>query len=101
MFSILVVEDDAALNKMMTAREPMGKGMENGHVKVCIRDEGCGINAEKLPKVFDQFYQCEESHKQLGHGLGLAITKRIMELLGGSVEVTSTVGEGSTFTVTL
>lgn len=65
------------------------------------RDEGEGISPEKLPKVFDQFYQCEESHKQLGHGLGLAITKRIMELLGGSVEVTSTVGEGSTFTVTL
>ncbi len=69
--------------------------------RVCIRDEGEGISPEKLPKVFDQFYQCEESHKQLGHGLGLAITKRIMELLGGSVEVTSTVGEGSTFTVTL
>ena len=69
--------------------------------RVCIRDEGEGISPEKLPKIFDQFYQCEESHKQLGHGLGLAITKRIMELLGGSVEVTSTVGEGSTFTVTL
>lgn len=69
--------------------------------RVCIRDEGEGIAPEKLPKIFDQFYQCEESHKQLGHGLGLSITKRIMELLGGSIDVTSTVGEGSTFIVTL
>ena len=85
----------------VTLRDPRGKGMENGHVKVYLRDEGCGIAPEKLPKIFDQFYQCEESHKQLGHGLGLAITKRVLELLGGKVEVHSTVGEGTTFTVTL
>lgn len=85
----------------VTLREPIGKGMENGHVKVYIRDEGCGIAPEKLPKIFDQFYQCEESHKQLGHGLGLAITRRILELLGGSISAASTQGEGSAFTVTL
>lgn len=85
----------------VTLREPVGKGMENGHVKVYLRDEGCGISPEKLPKIFDQFYQCEESHKQLGHGLGLAITKRILELLGGSISAASKPGGGSTFTVTL
>lgn len=69
--------------------------------KVTIRDEGIGIDPSKLPKVFDQFYQCEESHKQTGHGLGLAITKRIVELLHGSIDVQSVPGEGTTFTVTL
>lgn len=85
----------------VTCREPMGKGMENGHVKVYIRDEGVGIDPEKLPKIFDQFYQCEESHKQMGHGLGLAITKRIAELLQLSIDVQSVPGEGSSFVVTL
>ena len=85
----------------VTCREPMGKGQEVGHVKVYIRDEGIGIPSEKLPKIFDQFYQCEESHKQTGHGLGLAITKRIVELLHASIDVQSVPGEGSSFVVTL
>lgn len=69
--------------------------------KVYIRDEGVGIEPEKLPKIFDQFYQCEESHKQTGHGLGLAITKRIVELLKASIDVQSVPGKGTSFVVTL
>lgn len=68
---------------------------------VKIIDEGQGISKEKLPKIFDRFYQCEESHKKLGNGLGLSIVKRIVELLDGTIEYQSMEQVGTTVTVTL
>lgn len=67
---------------------------EDGLVKVTITDNGIGIGSEKLERIFDRFYQCEESHKQLGSGLGLSIVKRILELLSGKIEVYSESGKG-------
>lgn len=68
-----------------------------------VADTGIGIPAEKLPRIFDKFYQVDSSDKRLypGTGLGLAIVKMIVNALGGSVQVQSQVGEGSTFTFTL
>lgn len=66
---------------------------------ISIKDEGCGIPADKLPHVFDMFYQCEESHKKSGSGLGLSIVKRILELLGGGIECHSSEGKGTEMTV--
>ena len=58
--------------------------------------------AEELPKIFDQFYQIEHGViRRKGTGLGLSLTRGFVELHGGTVEVESTVGQGSTFRVTL
>ncbi|SMC49353.1 two-component system, NtrC family, sensor histidine kinase PilS [Desulfocicer vacuolatum DSM 3385] len=64
-----------------------------GKVKLCIKDDGCGIEPEVLSMMFDPFY----TTKNNGTGLGLAITHRIMESYGGMVDVTSVPGEGTSF----
>jgi len=75
--------------------------IEREFLKVTIRDEGIGISAEKQCKIYDKFYQCDESHKKLGSGLGLSIVKRIMEILNGSIVCKSEEGKGTTMTVML
>lgn len=66
-----------------------------------ITDTGAGIPAHHLPHIFDRFYQVEGGPTKTGAGLGLAIVKGIVEAHGGSVEVWSTVGEGTTFSIAL
>lgn len=58
-------------------------------ILVSVRNSGSQIPTEKLGKIFDKFYQAEESHSVQGNGVGLAIVKRIVRLHGGSVRVTS------------
>jgi len=68
-----------------------------------VADSGIGIPADKISRVFDKFYQVDSSDKRMypGTGLGLAIVKMIVTALGGTVQVESQVGAGSTFTFTL
>ncbi len=75
----------------------------NGVVQVDVRDTGCGIPSDELPKVFDRFYQVERvvTRKTGGTGLGLAIVKNIVEAHGGDIRGDSRVGEGTTFSFTL
>lgn len=70
-------------------------------VRVQIADNGAGIPAEHLTRIFDRFYRVDPARSQHseGTGLGLAIVKSILELHGGSVAVESTVGKGTTFTL--
>ncbi|MCM1124398.1 MAG: HAMP domain-containing histidine kinase [Eubacterium sp.] len=68
-------------------------------ITVSVQDEGIGIPLEKQGYIFDAFYQCEESHKKDGNGLGLSIVKRILELLNGSIECQSNAGSGTKMTV--
>jgi len=72
-------------------------------LEFAVADTGIGIPADKLSLVFDKFYQVDSSDKRMypGTGLGLAIVKMIVTALGGTVQVESRVGEGSTFTFTL
>lgn len=70
-------------------------------IKVEIRDYGIGIAPDKLDKIYNRFYQCEESHKMQGSGLGLSIVKRILYLLDGTINCESIQGEGTTVTVIL
>lgn len=73
--------------------------IERNNLIIAIQDEGEGISPEKQPKIFEKFYQCEESHKKQGNGLGLSIVKRIVELLGGSIACTSEEGKGTVMEV--
>jgi two-component system OmpR family sensor kinase len=71
-------------------------------VNVEVSDTGCGIAPEDLPYVFDRFFGRKRRDVESDHaGLGLAITKRIVELHGGTIEVDSRPGRGTTFSVAL
>ncbi len=72
---------------------------DNGQIQVCIKDTGIGIPEDKLAKIFDKLYQIESdtNRKYGGTGIGLTISKHIIEGHGGSIWVKSEEGEGSTF----
>jgi two-component system sensor histidine kinase/response regulator len=76
---------------------------EEEFMSIEIRDTGIGIAKEHLPLIFDQFYRVSrsESQKHKGTGLGLTIAKKIVDAHGGSIQVSSELGKGSTFTVLL
>ncbi len=74
---------------------------ENNEAVVRIRDTGCGMSDEVRQRIFEKFYQGDTSHSAAGNGIGLTIVSRILVLCGGSIEVESSPGGGSTFTVHL
>ncbi|MDE6550409.1 MAG: HAMP domain-containing histidine kinase [Clostridia bacterium] len=71
----------------------------DGLVTVEISDSGIGMSQETIARIFDKFYQGDKSHSVEGNGLGLALVRKVTDLLGGTVEVVSRLNEGSTFIV--
>jgi len=72
-------------------------------VKIRVRDRGCGIAREHLPRLFERFYRVDKARSRSlgGTGLGLAIVKHIVQAHGGTVTVSSEPGAGSVFTISL
>lgn len=77
---------------------------DSGNVKIQINDTGCGISDSDSARIFDRFYQADNqqgTEQSPGTGIGLALTKSIVEKHHGTIHVESEVGKGSVFTVTL
>ncbi len=101
--------EQVLLALMMNALDAMPQGgnlwvttkldREESVVRIIVRDDGCGIPPEILPRLFEPFLTTKETGK--GVGLGLAISRSILERHNGNIEVQSEVGRGTTFTVTL
>ncbi|MCL7746662.1 MULTISPECIES: sensor histidine kinase [Bacillaceae] len=73
------------------------------NIKIKVRDTGIGMEEDELPYIFERFYRVEKSRSRAfgGTGLGLSIVKQLIELQNGTIEVESTVGEGTEFTIIL
>jgi signal transduction histidine kinase len=75
----------------------------DGHVHFLVSDTGVGVAEDHLEKIFEPFWQVEQTttRRAGGTGLGLAVTRQFVDLLGGTIDVNSTLGKGSTFRVSL
>ena len=91
---------------MLTVRHtPAGGTIEvtianqSAAVEVSVKDNGCGIAPQHLPRVFDRFYRSDPSRSSEGVGLGLALVKSIMNLHGGTARIESDLGSGTKVTL--
>jgi signal transduction histidine kinase len=97
----------ALVNIVMNAAQAMpGGGVieiktqnANGRISISVKDEGAGIKDEDMGKIFEPFFTTKK--KGEGTGLGLSLSKRLVEANGGEIDVESKVGEGSTFRILL
>lgn len=84
------------VNAALTQQTP-----KDALLTITITDTGVGIPTEKQRKVFERFYQVSEAHKETGTGIGLSLVKELVQILNGKIELQSTPGAGSIFTVVL
>ncbi len=102
------------LNLLVNARQAVGEGgevtirlshdAENQMNELMVRDNGCGIPADKLPRIFDPFFTTKDGPDETGRGgtgLGLAACREIVEAHKGRIRVASTEGKGTAFTLKL
>ena len=82
------------------ATDPSGEdGIAREGIQIVVSDTGCGIPPEDMPRLFEPFFTTKEVGK--GTGMGLSVSRGIVEKHGGAIRVTSTVGRGSTFVIWL
>lgn len=73
--------------------------VDEKYATVKVSDTGCGIDPKVGSHIFDRFYQGNTSHSKQGNGLGLALVKRVVDIMQGEISIESALGKGSTFTV--
>jgi signal transduction histidine kinase len=94
---------DNAIKFTKIGRVVVSARRRNSHAEICVKDTGIGIDAQQLPKIFRKFHRgtSVETFDYEGSGLGLHITKLIVEAHGGKIDVSSQLGKGSTFCIQL
>jgi len=97
-----LIENAIAYSRSGQTVEVSGLASER-EIEIRVRDHGCGISREHLPRIFERFYRIDKSRgrESGGTGLGLAIVKHIVQIHGGRTAVESTPAEGSTFSIFL
>jgi len=101
--AVINLLDNAIKYSPAGARVRVEASTENAEVVIRVRDEGCGIEARHLPRLFERFYRVDKARSRAngGTGLGLAIVKHIAQAHGGYPTVSSTPGKGSIFAIHL
>lgn len=98
---VLILVDNALKFTPADGRITCSLRVKEDSQTIRISDTGMGIGEEDLPYIWERFYKADKSRSSGGTGLGLAIAKQIVALHGGSLEVASELGKGTTFTVTV
>jgi signal transduction histidine kinase len=70
-------------------------------IRASFRDTGVGMDEQTQAHIYEKFYQADSSRQSDGNGLGLSIVRRIVTLCGGTIELTSSLGQGTEFVITL
>ena len=74
--------------------------MQGNNIKLLVEDDGIGIAEDQLEQIFDRFFRVSNKTSITGSGLGLSIVKKIVDMHGGNIGVSSREGLGTTFTIT-
>ncbi len=98
---LLILLDNALVHTPPSATVSVTTALTDHQVKISIRDTGPGIPANLLPHIFERFWRGDASRTGGGAGLGLSIARELVQVQEGTLEVTSQIGQGSVFTVTL
>ncbi len=101
---VVILADNAIKYSPRGTAITLSTAKHGNHGHLIVKDRGIGIKASDLPHIFERFYRVDSARAKTnsgGYGLGLAIAKQIIELHSGTIEVTSTVGKGTTFTIKL
>jgi len=91
--------DNALKFSVSGSQVHVSAAIDGDALRVQIRDEGIGISADDMNHIFERFYRSDQSRSKPGNGLGLSYAVSIIRSHGGDIQVTSTIGSGSTFTI--